>query len=73
MLLKVRTQIYGFISQWRKLKCIPEDEDMEDESEEEPLNGLVEALFDEIERLRLQVRCHGLTIVLPVADCVPAL
>jgi hypothetical protein len=33
-----------------------EDEDIEDEPEEEPLNGLVEALFDEIERLRLQVR-----------------
>jgi len=46
---------------------------MEDESEEEPLNGLVEALFDEIERLRLQVRRHGLIIVPYVADCVPAL
>jgi hypothetical protein len=46
---------------------------MEDESEEEPLNGLVEALFDEIERLRLQVRYHGLIIVPHVADCVPAL
>ncbi len=46
---------------------------MEDESEEEPLNGLVEALFDEIERLRLQVRCHRLIIVPHVADCVPAL
>lgn len=33
---------------------------MADESEEEPLNGLVEALFDEIERLRLQVRFRGL-------------
>jgi hypothetical protein len=46
---------------------------MEDESEEEPLNGLVEALFDEIERLRLQVRSHGLIRVPRVADCVPAL
>jgi hypothetical protein len=46
---------------------------MEDELEEEPLNGLVEALFDEIERLRLQVCCHGLIIVPHVADCVPAL
>ena len=46
---------------------------MGDESEEEPLNGLVEALFDEIERLRLQVRCHGLIRVPYVADCVPAL
>jgi hypothetical protein len=45
---------------------------MEDESEE-PLNGLVEALFDEIERLRLQVRCHGLIRVPHVADSVPAL
>jgi hypothetical protein len=33
----------------------------------------VEALFDEIERLRLQVRCHGPIIVPHVADCVPAL
>jgi hypothetical protein len=39
---------------------LPEDEDVADESEEEPLNGLVEALFDEIERLRLQVRFRGL-------------
>lgn len=46
---------------------------MEDESEEEPLNGLVDALFDEIERLRLQVRCCGLTRVPHVANCVPAL
>ena len=46
---------------------------MEDESEEEPLNGLVEALFDEIERLRLQVRCHGLIRVTHIADCAPAL
>lgn len=46
---------------------------MEDESEEVPLNGLVEALFDEIERLRLQVRCHELIRVLHVADYVPAL
>jgi hypothetical protein len=46
---------------------------MEDESEEEPLNGLVEALFDEVERLRLQVRCHGLITVPHFADCVPAL
>lgn len=37
-----------------------EDEDIEDESDEEPLNGLVEALFDEIERLRLQVSCYKL-------------
>jgi hypothetical protein len=39
-----------------------EDEDIEDVEEEEPLNGLVEALFDEIERLRLQVRLHSLAI-----------
>jgi hypothetical protein len=39
-----------------------EDEDVEDVEEEEPLNGLVEALFDEIERLRLQVRLHSLVI-----------
>ncbi|KAH9065928.1 kinesin-domain-containing protein [Lactarius vividus] len=32
-----------------------EDEDVEDGLEEEPLNGLVEALFDEIERLQLQL------------------
>jgi hypothetical protein len=32
-----------------------EDEDVDDETDEEPPNGLVEALFDEIERLRLQV------------------
>ena len=38
------------------LRCTLEDEDVEDGPEEEPLNGLVEALFDEIERLRLQVR-----------------
>lgn len=37
-----------------QLDVVEEDEDMEDESEE-PLNGLVEALFDEIERLRLQL------------------
>jgi hypothetical protein len=46
---------------------------MEDESDEEPLNGLVEALFDEIERLRLQVRSHGLIRVPHIADCIPAL
>lgn len=46
---------------------------MEDESEEEPLNGLVEALFDEVEHLRLQVRCQGLIRVPRVADFVPAL
>ncbi|KAI9511778.1 kinesin-domain-containing protein [Russula earlei] len=32
-----------------------QDEDIEDQTDEEPLNGLVEALFDEIERLRLQL------------------
>ena len=36
----------------------PEDEDVEDGPDEDPLNGLVEALFDEIERLQLQVRFH---------------
>lgn len=46
---------------------------MEDELEEEPLNGLVEALFDEIERLRLQVRCYRRIRVPHVADYVPAL
>ena len=46
---------------------------MEDVSEDEPLSGLVETLFDEIERLRLQVRCHGLIRIPYVADCVPAL
>lgn len=46
---------------------------MEDESEEEPLNGLVEALFDEIEHLRLQVCCHVLIRVPHVVDRVPAL
>jgi hypothetical protein len=35
-----------------------EDEDVDGETDEEPLNGLVEALFDEIERLRLQVGCY---------------
>jgi hypothetical protein len=35
-----------------------EDEDVDDEADDEPLNGLVEALFDEIERLRLQVSCY---------------
>ncbi|KAI0001801.1 P-loop containing nucleoside triphosphate hydrolase protein [Russula vinacea] len=38
-----------------QLDVVEEDEDVEDEAEEEPLNGLVEALFDEIERLRLQL------------------
>ncbi len=46
---------------------------MEDESDEEPLNGLVGALFDEIERLRLQVRFHGLTRLPHVVNCIPAL
>ncbi|KAF8272945.1 P-loop containing nucleoside triphosphate hydrolase protein [Lactarius quietus] len=32
-----------------------QDADVEDGSDEEPMNGLVEALFDEIERLRLQL------------------
>ena len=40
-----------------------EDEDLEDVEDDEPMNGLVEALFDEIERLRLQVRLHSLVIV----------
>ena len=39
-----------------------EDEDVEDVEDDEPMNGLVEALFDEIERLRLQVRLHSLAI-----------
>ena len=39
-----------------------EDEDVEDGSDEEPLNGLVEALFDEIEHLRLQVRLRSLVV-----------
>ena len=39
-----------------------EDEDVEDVEDDEPMNGLVEALFDEIERLRLQVRLHNLAI-----------
>ncbi|KAH9081853.1 kinesin-domain-containing protein [Lactarius deliciosus] len=38
-----------------QLDVVEEDEDVEDGLEEEPLNGLVEALFDEIERLRLQL------------------
>ncbi|KAN0134935.1 P-loop containing nucleoside triphosphate hydrolase protein [Lactarius tabidus] len=38
-----------------QLDVVEEDEDVEDVEEEEPLNGLVEALFDEIERLRLQL------------------
>lgn len=42
---------------------------MEDESDEEPLNGLVEALFDEIERLRLQVCFHGLIrLLIPLTE-----
>jgi kinesin family protein 20 len=40
-----------------------EDEDVDDGSDEEPLNGLVEALFDEIERLRLQVRRHNVVVL----------
>ncbi|KAH9982702.1 P-loop containing nucleoside triphosphate hydrolase protein [Lactifluus volemus] len=38
-----------------QLDVVEEDEDVDDETDEEPLNGLVEALFDEIERLRLQL------------------
>ncbi|KAH9968742.1 P-loop containing nucleoside triphosphate hydrolase protein [Russula dissimulans] len=38
-----------------QLDVVEEDEDIGDQSDEEPLNGLVEALFDEIERLRLQL------------------
>ncbi|KAI0308027.1 P-loop containing nucleoside triphosphate hydrolase protein [Multifurca ochricompacta] len=38
-----------------QLDVVEEDEDIEGESDEEPLNGLVEALFDEIERLQLQL------------------
>ncbi|KAH9178910.1 kinesin-domain-containing protein [Lactarius sanguifluus] len=38
-----------------QLDVVEEDEDVEDGLEEEPLNGLVEALFDEIEHLRLQL------------------
>jgi len=60
-----------FIFLYRKgltWNTLPEDEDVEDESEEEPLNGLVEALFDEIERLRLQVCFHGLIRAPHLAD-----
>jgi len=40
---------------------------MEDQSDEEPLNGLVEALFDEIERLRLQVCFYSsITALIPL-------
>jgi kinesin family member 20 len=52
MLLKVIT-FYTHLSVW--LRVHSEDEDVDDETDEEPPNGLVEALFDEIERLRLQV------------------
>ena len=45
-----------------------EDEDLEDGSDEEPLNGLVEALFDEIERLRLQVRLHNIVMFSQTAE-----
>ncbi|KAI0274873.1 P-loop containing nucleoside triphosphate hydrolase protein [Gloeopeniophorella convolvens] len=40
-----------------QLQVVEEDEDVDEEadSEEEPLNGLVDALFDEIEGLRLQL------------------
>ncbi|KAI9444981.1 kinesin-domain-containing protein [Lactarius indigo] len=38
-----------------QLDVVEEDEDVEDGSDDEPLNGLVEALFDEIEHLRLQL------------------
>jgi hypothetical protein len=62
-----------FISHRLDLEYTPEDEDVEDGSDEEPLNGLVEALFDEIERLRLQVRFHGIIRVPHPADLVPAL
>ena len=55
------------------LGCTLEDEDVEDGPEEEPLNGLVEALFDEIERLRLQVRFRGSITVPCPADRIPAL
>ena len=51
---------------------LPEDEDVDDEPDEEPLNGLVEALFDEIERLRLQVRFHVFIRAPHPADRVPA-
>ena len=49
------TDIYS-ISHYFDLRSTLEDEDTEDGPEEEPLDGLVEALFDEIECLRLQVR-----------------
>ena len=49
------TDIYR-ISHYFDLGTTLEDEDIEDGPEEEPLDGLVEALFDEIEHLRLQVR-----------------
>ena len=45
---------------------------MEDGPDEDPLNGLVEALFDEIERLRLQVRFHGMIRAPHLVDWVSA-
>jgi hypothetical protein len=50
-----------------------EDEDIEDGPEEEPLDGLVEALFDEIEHLRLQVRFLNSIAMLRPADATLAL
>lgn len=42
--------------------CNPEDEevndDQEEDSDDEPINPLVDALFDEIEGLRLRVCMH---------------
>jgi hypothetical protein len=45
---------------------------VEDEPDEEPLNGLVEALFDEIERLRLQVSCYKLIVATHTIEGVPS-
>ena len=66
------TELYS-MSHGSDFGCILEDEDVEDGPEEEPLNGLVEALFDEIERLRLQVRFRGSITVPCPTDRIPAL